>query len=527
MSAFTGTTTLIRLILRRERITLFIWIVLLALLPIGFATSYRSLYPTEAMRQAFADQTNASSEVGILGRLTSSTLGGLTAWRWSTAAAILLGVFGLVTVIRHTRVEEEVGRRELVESTVIGRYASLSAALIVTFAADFIIGTLAAAGLIAQGIPIIGSIALGLSAVAIGWLFASFAGLAAQLTQHAGSARGLVGWGMGVMYLVRIIGDSGTAWLSWCSPLGWMRFVDPFAEERWWVFGLFFIAIAGLLVLAYRLSASRDLDAGYLPERSGPATAEVGLKSPFALAWRLQRSMLLAWVLGFALIGAVFGYVAKSGSDQLMTSEGMKAYFEQIGGGSGPSDGFFTLALMILVELVAVYTLLAALRLRSEETAQRVDPILAGPVKRLHWASSHLFFAFAGPVAILASFGLTAGLTYGLSVGQSTAQLLRVLAAALAYAPAMWIIAGIATAQFGLAPRWTALSWAAIVVMIIIDLGGEFQFLNQAILNISPLTHVPKVLLDQGNPIDLIGLTFIAILLVSSGALWFNRRDVG
>jgi polyether ionophore transport system permease protein len=527
MSAFTGTTTLIRLILRRDRIALLLWIVLLALLPIGFASSYRGLYPTEAMRQAFANETNASSEVGLLGRVTSSSLGGLTAWRWSTAAAILLGVFGLITVIRHTRLEEESGRRELVESAVIGQYASLSAALIVTFAADFLIGTLAAAGLISLGIPVIGSIALGLSAVAIGWLFASLAGLAAQLTQNAGAARGLVGWGLGLMYLVRIIGDSGASWLSWCSPLGWMRFINPFAEERLWVFGLFFIAIVGLLALAYRLSASRDLGAGFLPARSGPTTAAASLKSPFALAWHLQRSLLLAWVIGFALIGAVFGYVAKSGSDQLMASEGVKAYFEQFGNGSGPSDGFFTLALMILVELVAVYALLAALRLRGEETAQRVDPLLAGPVKRLRWVISHLFFAFAGPVAILASFGLTAGLTYGLSVGQSTSQLLRVLAAALAYAPAMWVIAGIATAQFGLAPRWTALSWAAIVVMIFIDLGGEFQFLNQAIINTSPLTHVPKVLLGQGNPIALIGLTLIASLLVSSGALGFNRRDVG
>jgi ABC-2 type transport system permease protein len=237
--------------------------------------------------------------------------------------------------------------------------------------------------------------------------------------------------------------------------------------------------------------------------------------------------MLLAWIAGFSLIGAVFGYVAKSGSDQLMASEGVKAYFEQFGNGSGPSDGFFTLALMILVELVAVYALLAAFRLSGEETAQRIDPLLAVPVKRLRWAFSHLFFAFAGPVAILASFGLIAGLTYGLSVGQPTSQLLRVLTASLAYAPAMWVIAGIATAQFGMAPRWAALSWTAIVVMIFIDLGGEFQLLNQAILNISPLTHVPKILLGQGNPIALIALTLVALLFMSVGLVGFTKRDVG
>ncbi len=528
MESFTGTTTLIRLILRRDRISLLIWIILLALLPIGFASSYRSLYPTESMRQTFADETNASSEVALLGRVTSSSLGGLTAWRWSTAAAILLGAFGLITVIRHTRLEEESGRRELVEATVVGQHAPLSAAIIVTFAADFLIGSLAAVGLIFLDIPVMGSIALGLSAVAIGWLFASMAALAAQLTPNAGTARGLVGWGLGLLYLVRVIGDSGVSWLSWCSPLGWMRFINPFAGERWWVFGLFLIAIVGFLAAAYQLSASRDLGAGFLPERSGPANAVASLRSPFALAWRLQRSMLLAWITGFTLIGAVFGYVAKSGSDQLMASEGVKAYFEQLGNGSGSSDSFFTLALMILVELIAVYALLAALRLRGEETAQRIDPVLAEPVERLRWIASHLIFAFAGPFAILASFGLTAGLTYGLSTGQPTTdQLLRVIGASLAYVPAMWVIAGITTAQFGLAPRWTALSWAAIVVMIFIDLGGEFHFLNQAILNISPLTHVPKILLGQGNPIDLIALTLVALIFMSVGLVGFTKRDIG
>jgi ABC-2 type transport system permease protein len=142
MASFTGTTTLIRLILWRDRIVLLIWIVLLALLPIGFASSYRSLYPTEAMRQALANDTNASAEVALLGRVTASSLGGLTAWRWSTAAAILLGAFGLLTVIQHTRLEEETGRRELVGATVVGRHAPLSAALIVTFSADLLIGAL-------------------------------------------------------------------------------------------------------------------------------------------------------------------------------------------------------------------------------------------------------------------------------------------------------------------------------------------------------------------------------------------------
>ena len=46
----------------------------------------------------------------------------------------LLAIAVILTVIRHTRAEEESGRTELVDSTSIGRYASLTAALILASA---------------------------------------------------------------------------------------------------------------------------------------------------------------------------------------------------------------------------------------------------------------------------------------------------------------------------------------------------------------------------------------------------------
>ncbi len=55
VSGFTGTGPLIRLILRRDRVGLPIWIVLVALAPIGIAASFAQLYPDAAALQAFAD----------------------------------------------------------------------------------------------------------------------------------------------------------------------------------------------------------------------------------------------------------------------------------------------------------------------------------------------------------------------------------------------------------------------------------------------------------------------------------------
>ena len=47
----------------------------------------------------------------------------------------------ILTVIRHTRADEESGRTELLDSTAVGRYASLTATLLLTFGASVATGS--------------------------------------------------------------------------------------------------------------------------------------------------------------------------------------------------------------------------------------------------------------------------------------------------------------------------------------------------------------------------------------------------
>jgi ABC-2 type transport system permease protein len=126
------------------------------------------------------------------------------------------------------------------------------------------------------------------------------------------------------------------------------------------------------------------------------------------------------------------------------------------------------------------------------------------------------------------TFGLVGGLTYGLSSGNIGGELPQILAAALAYLPAYWVIAGLTAALFGLFPRLSVFaSWGMLVILILIDLGGELQLVGQGVLNLSPFTHVPKVLLGQGSWVPLLGLLGAAALLVALGLAGFSRRDVG
>nr|WP_258544890.1 hypothetical protein [Micromonospora provocatoris] len=217
MSALTGTRHLVRLILRRDRLLLPLWVLVLAVLPMTYAASYFELFPTAAERAAYLEGTARNpSIVALLGPAYGDSIGGLTAQR-SGFLLLIVALASLLTVIRHTRTEEEAGRRELLGGSVLGRHAGLTAALLVTYAAGLVLGLLTAAGLVSTGLPVGGSLAYGLVTVLTGVVFATLGGLAAQLTETAGGARGIGLAGLGAAFGLRLAGDTaGNAGRAGC-----------------------------------------------------------------------------------------------------------------------------------------------------------------------------------------------------------------------------------------------------------------------------------------------------------------------
>jgi ABC-2 type transport system permease protein len=530
MNALAGTGRLIRLNLRRDRIWLPLWIVVVTLVPLGIASSFAALYPNAPALQAFAEENmRTPASVGLLGLVFSPTLGGLVAWRTGLQSAILIAPVSLVLMVRYTRTEEEAGRRELLGATVVGRLAPLTGALVVVLGANLAIAALLAAGLIALGLPAGGSIALGLSAASGGWMFAAVAAVAAQLAESPGAARGLALAAFGLAYVVRIAGDAGGEqggqyFLTWLSPLGWVRLTRPFAGEQWWVFALSLGLTMALTAAAYALSARRDLGAGALAPRLGPATAAPGLRSPLALAWRLHRGTLYALVALAAAFGIIIGSIGQSMTNFVDTPQlrdwaiGMGA--ENVG------DAFLFVLMYVLGQAASAYAIVATLRMRSEEVEGRGDPLLAAPVSRPRWAGSHLVFAVVGPAIALAALGLTIGLGYGLGAGDVGGELPRLLARTLVTLPAIWVVGGITAALYGLLPRFAvAASWAILSVFLLLELAWELRQVDQAVFDLSPFAHVHWA--TQPTAAPLLGLTAIAAALTAAGLVGFRRRDFG
>ncbi|GLZ31579.1 exporter of polyketide antibiotics [Lentzea sp. NBRC 105346] len=527
-----GTWNLVRLALRRDRIILPIWVLALVGITASTTTALEELYSSPESRKLLGITANSNAAfLSMLGPLhDSSTLGGLLAWRWGVFAALFAGIMSLLLVTRHTRAEEETGRLELISATVVGRHASLAAAIIVAAGANVLIGLLIAGLLLGKGLPAQGVLAFASSIVVTGLVFTGASALTAQLSENSRTANSMAGALLGAAYVVRGAGDSagdnGPEWLTWVSPLGWAEQVRAFAGDRYWVFAIPLAVFVLTIAAAAVIVTKRDVGLALLPTRLGPARGASSLRSPFALAWRLQRGTLIGWTIGLFIVGVVYGSVAGAVGDMVRDNPALAKIVNEIGGEGGVTDAFIATVTQIMGLIGSVYLVQSTLRMRSEETSLRAEPVLATRVTRVGWVASHAVFPLVGGAVVLAAGGLGFGLLHGARENDLGGVVPKLIGASLAQLPAAWVVAGVALALFGLFPQLTGVSWAVLATSLLVTLLGPALQLDQWVLDIVPYTHIPKLPGASWTFEPFLWLTGVAVLLLAAGFIGFRRRDL-
>ncbi|WND36213.1 ABC transporter permease [Streptomyces sp. BB1-1-1] len=515
-----GTGTLLRFALRRDRVMIPVWVAVNALMVLSMPGTIKGLYGTAAERADLVRQMETNSSLrAMVGPVFDDSLGALTAWRVGVYAAALAAVMSLLIVVRHTRDEEESGRQEVVASGMVGRRASLTAALLTAAVANGVLALLVVAGLAGQGTA--GALALGLGIAGVGMLFATMAAIVAQLTESARLARGLTAAVLGGAFVLRAAGDSatvdGSSVLTWLSPLGWLENLRAFAAERWWVLLLIAGAAAVQGAVAYGLAGRRDLGMSFLPTRPGPAAGR--LRTAGALAWRLQRGSVLGWSIGFFLAGVVYGGMTEGAADLVGDNEQAREIIERMGGQAGLTDAFVSAMVGMLGLIAALYVVASVLRLNGEETSGRAEPVLAGAVGRLRWAAGHLVIAFGGAALIMLLAGLGFALGYGRDAG-------AILGACLVQLPAVWVIGGAAVLLHGVLPRGAVAAWGVAGAVLLLGWVGPALDVPQRVLDVSPFGHLPKLPGGEMSWPPVLVLTSIAVVLVGAGLAGLRRRDM-
>ncbi|MGC0268078.1 ABC transporter permease [Glutamicibacter soli] len=522
----TGAGTAALFILRRNWLRLAIWaLVLASIIPVVY-DSQQQAFPTQAARDAYAQVANTPAVAAMTGLpYAAGSLGGILVIKIWMTLAVALGFAVVFLVTRNGRADEEAGRTELLRSTALGRHAYPTANYLVAAGLCAVTGLLISLLCLAVALPANGSWVMGASIAGTGLAFIGLGAICGQLASTSRGANSLGVALIGLFYFIRAAADlqadgvDPTA-LSWFSPVGWAQNMRAFGEDNWWpLLALVGLGLAGCL-FALRLESTRDLGAGLLPERRGPAAAGNFTTTALGLALRLQRSSLVGWFIGAAVSGLFFGSVAQAMSSLLDPQNPFARNF--VGTGHSMLDGVLGIFVLFNALLAGAFAIQCLGAARSEEEGGRLEQQLAGSLSRGTWLGAHLLIAVLGSGFMLVLGGYLTG-----AASQGSADPGQLAGAALAFWPAVLSMLGLQLLTFGYLPRsTTAITWAVYGISVMAAMFGGLFSLSEDVIRATPFGAIPRVPAEDFSWTPPAVLLLISLALGAAGMARFNRRDV-
>ncbi len=529
MNRLVGTGELLRLAWRRDRVLIPASVVGLVLLAVGSAQATADLYPSNAeVATGLAGILDNPAIIAMYGPLSAQTVDALAVFKTVMMGAFFVSVLALVVVRRHTRTEEDEGRLELLGAAAVGRWAPLAAAVAIATAAVLAASVLAAVGLAAVGLDPLGSVAFGVAWATAGLATVGVAAVAVQVASTTRGAGGLCFGVLGVSYVLRAIGDSSTGAahaLGWLSPLGWAGRVEAYGANRLWVIVLGLAVLAAGTGLGLALLDRRDLGAGLIPARNGPARAGALLSTPAGLVTRLATGTLIGWTVGLVAGGVAIGSILGS-IGELTSNSAVSDVLDQLGGSAGTIEDIFLATETAFVSAaVAGAGVALVLRLVAAERSGLGESILTTPTPRTRWYAAHVGVAVALTTVLMTVLGITVGLV-GPLASDAAPSLGATLGASLATLPAVWLVVGLAAVLAGAAPRFAPVAWALLLVSFVIGELGRTIGLPQWVIDLSPFAHLSQLPGGDFEALPAAALTAVAVALVAAGATAYRQRDV-
>lgn len=517
-SAAAGTTLLLGLALRRDKVIAPVWIGALLLMCLASAAATPGLYPDASARMRAAEALNASPAiVALYGPILDvGSVGELAMTKLTVLYAVFVAILFITLVRRHTRVEEESGRTELVAGTGIGREAPLAAAVLEGVVLAAALGGLTAIVNALSGLEVRGSVAFG--AMWAGTALVAV-GIGVVSSQLSASARTCAAWAaaiLGAFYVLRAVGDTGPHALSWTTPLGWNTQLRAYSDPRWWVLALYPLVAAGLLLVGGFLRSRRDLGSGLVAPRRGPASGSPRLRGSLSLTLRVHASTIVLWSAAAAVLGALFGMIAPGVGD-LLDSELARTVIDELGG------ALLAALLSVLAVVVTYFASAVISHAGRDEDDSRTELVLATAVGRLQWFLATVVIAALGVLWLLLVVGAAMWAGHASAGGP---QVGNILVAALAWAPATWVVTSLSALCLAARSGWAAAAWAWPAGFLVLTLIVDLLDLPGWVGNLSPYAHVPALPAADWSWSAELGLVAVSAALVALAARLFTRRDL-
>ncbi len=527
MKELTGTVKLLKLYIRRDWILLPLWVLLPAFLVITQISFVTAMPDWRLFIEELSESPLTSAWLGPVYPLN---LEGAILWRGMLQAAIVIMFGAALTLVRHTRSEESSGRSELVLGKSVGRYANVTAAMILVFLGSILSGLLCTAFLISKGFAVDGSIIAGFTIGASGCVFSAMTTILVQIFDQSSKARGAIFgiYALTMIFMVLNNINGGYSHWAWLNPSAWFRVTAPFAENNIRPFGIFFILTLFFLYFSYILINKRDLYSGLITEKE--ISKHFDLKTPLGFAWHRHKKGILIWTAGLSFVGAFIGAITPKIS--------MNAMGEVLAGlsGWGPAvmklgnqKGFIALSIYMLglMSGLSVFVLTFVQSMQREEKQGYLEMALSRPVSRLNWMGSYMLIAFGGSAIILLVLGIVSGLGWSIGSGEIT-NMYQAVIMSISKIPSVWVILGLSVFLYGWIPELsTFLGWLLWGVFVFVEMFWEAGIVNWSAMKFTPFAYAHySIPIEELSIVSLLLLTGISIGFTFLGIVGFKRRSI-
>lgn len=527
--------------LRRDRWQLVSWVLAIGAFALFAAAAVTQTYGNAAARMEILQVAIATPAILMLrGLPRGAEQGAFTFFLIYAFLALLAGLMSTFLAVRHTRADEETGGAELVAATPAGRLLPTAATLLHGVTANVLVALAVFAGFAAQGLDPQGSLTAGAATGAVGLAFLGVGLLAAQFMGTSRGANGVSAALVVLAYVLRGIGDAtgtpgadGTTMTegaaSWFSPIGWGQQTFAYSGNRGWPLLLPVGLAVVCLAAAWLILRARDTGASVWGARPGRAAARPALRSPVALALRLQSGSIIGWALSGLALGLLAGSLGKAVAALDTPGTGITAVMRAMLRSQETSLTQLMVSVIFSMAgvLAAACALQAVIRLRQEETAGTAELLLAAPVGRVRWLAGYLLLGAAAVVLVVGLAGLGAWATLNGS-GDMSMPSDALWETALAQLPAALIYLAVPALVFVLWPAATiAASWALLALGVVLGIFGGMLGLDQSLRDLSPFTHTP---VPHGAATDWAGAWWMLAIAGVAAALAvavMRRREVG
>lgn len=527
---FYGTCRLIRFNFRKDRLHIIFWFIALVGIAVSYAYSYPSMFSSEAERLIMAQTLNNPAMTAMLGPVSDPnnySYGVLFSHEMLLFTAVAVAIMNILFVARHTRMDEEEGRLEMIRSFPVGRLSSLASTLIEMLIINILITLLHGIALGSLGVESInfrGSFFYGAALGIVGFTFASITSFCVQLMENNRHTTGMAFGILGFSFLLRAITDINAPKLSWLSPLSWSYKIEPYAHNKFLPILISIVFSLLLISLSLYLNSLRDLGKGFIPQKKGRAYASKTLVSPLGLAFRLQRTGFFTWIIVMFIFGLTFGSVFVD-IDAFFKENDVLARLIPQDSEYKLTDQFIGLLMSIVSIMATIPVLMFLLKLWQEEKSGRIEALVSKSLSKQKlffgfFSISIIFIAIASFVSVLGLYlSANAVLPNSLEFGM-------LLKANLVFIPSITLILSFGVFLIGYLPKLTGVLWGYLGYCFFVIFLGDMIQLPGWMKKFTPFDYIPKIPVEEIKAMPLVILSILSIGFTILGILCYRNRNL-